>query len=128
MARGVPATTSVGAVIPSARQNIRSATVGQATIGYTLSRLGVQFPEAPCLAAHAGRRLKPWRKSGRPVLQCRSSIHMLESEAFTKDALTKGGRGPTDSDLLVWLEPEVSVLVGRPLGGFLVPTESRVHV
>ena len=53
--------------------------MGQATIGYTLSRLGVQFPEAPCLAAHAGRRLKPWRKSGRPVLQCRSSIHMLES-------------------------------------------------
>lgn len=29
---------------------------------------------------------------------------------------------------LVWLEPGVSVLVGRPLGGFLVPTESRVHV
>jgi len=49
-ARDVPETTSVGAVIPSARPEYQQAVaVSQAIIGYTLLRLGVLFPEAPSL-------------------------------------------------------------------------------
>jgi hypothetical protein len=45
IARGVPETTSVGAVGPVGSAEYQQA-VGQATVGYTLSRLGDLFPES----------------------------------------------------------------------------------